>query len=277
MKKSLLFIVSVLTLLVISAAPVSSASGKLSVKSSKAENNNITLNLYAEHPSAMIAASAIVEYDSNVLKLVRTQNGTVFKSIYVKSKTIDTNPYMLLYVDIEKEQAPTNGILASYTFEVLDSAKSGETEIKFYLDQALDTNSKDLTFDDCTIKLLLKSAADSSQSSDYTSSTITDGDTITIPQLGLDDEDQTEEKPDNHETISSQIDNNESDNKADVYENTFTRPSNNESDNKDSNDDKDSGKNKTVILLIAIGGVLVAGTAITLALIFFKKNSQKVK
>ena len=90
---------------------------------------NVTIRL--QNNPGLIAAKLAIGYDATVLKLVEAKNGEIITGgSFVTSETIATNPYVAMWSD---STAPTDytadGVLLTLTFEVLETATEGNTEI----------------------------------------------------------------------------------------------------------------------------------------------------
>ena len=90
---------------------------------------NVTIRM--QNNPGLVAAKLAIGYDANVLKLVDAKNGEVFTGgSFVTSETIATNPYVAMWSDsIATTDYTADGVLLTLSFEVLETAAKGTTEI----------------------------------------------------------------------------------------------------------------------------------------------------
>lgn len=244
MKKKIFIVLFILLFAVLSVFPVSAASGTLTAKSTNYSNNEITIDLYATHASPMVAAQVMVKYDPAVLKLKSTADGPVFDGKHLQtSPGIDTVPYMIIYMDIDKETAP-NGMLTSYTFEVLNSTVD-QTQLVFYMEKAVDPSNSEIKFSSCTFDVILSDAADTE-----TPVVTLGGDNITVPRP----------TPDSDEEVDVQVE-----------------VKTDSSDSEVKTDGEESKPDSVVTILIIVGIVIAALGVATVLIVLFKNKSPKDK
>lgn len=272
MKKILAVMLSVTTLLMSLTLLASAASGKLSANASVYESGTyFTVELSLSDNPGVIALSTQAEYDSAVLKLTDIKNGSVFKSIYMQSQTKDTNPYKIIWMEATAPANITdNGVLATYTFEVLDSAAIGETEIKFTVDDHVTFDKSTADFDSCSLKINVSGTTDTTadETSSNTQSTVSTVDnTQTLEVL----------KPMPSASADSATQSTASTEGSGTTESTETTSSlesvSSKAEQKPLTEEEKTDRDLSIIITIA--GILVAGVAITLIALYFKNKSNK--
>ena len=141
MKKTLLPIFLSFILIFSLSSVVSAASGNLTAAGTLSKDGtSFTVDLSINNNPGFIAVTASVSYDDTVLKLTAADNGEIFESIFMPSEYLTVNPYKIIWMNATaSKDIKTNAVLAKYTFEVLDSAALGETEIKFNIDEVVNT------------------------------------------------------------------------------------------------------------------------------------------
>lgn len=264
MKKTLLAIFLVMVMLVTLALPAAAESGKLSaVPKISEDGTSFTVDLVVKDNPGIIAMTAKVSYDSKVFKLKSAKNGEIFESIFMPSQTLAVNPYQIIWMDATaSEDIKTNGVLATYTFEVLSNAAFGETQIKFEIAETVNFNKETTSsFDGCSLKVNVNGAANQTTSTlpnntDSSDAGTADDQTLVV-QKPL--KDNTDSDTSSKENVTSTI-----------TENTSSDSSNDLST--DEQDDDVEGKDRTLITVITIAGVLLAGVAITIIAIYFRKK-----
>lgn len=161
MKKSLVSVILVFVMLFTLSVPAFAAvEGGLTAKvNTSADGKTATVTLSVNNNSGFIALQVQAKYDSKALKLKSAENGKVFDSIFSASQNLTDNPYQIIFMDAFAEKdIKTNGVLATYTFEVL---KSGETEIIFSVVDAANLKGEtENKFNTCTVKVGGKEGAD---------------------------------------------------------------------------------------------------------------------
>lgn len=91
----------------------------------------VSVPIAVENNPGIVALRVFVKYDTEALQLTDVQDGMVFpvgKSTF--GGRLQAIPYTMLWVDgTEKTNNTSNGILATLTFTILDSAKAGNKPI----------------------------------------------------------------------------------------------------------------------------------------------------
>ena len=90
---------------------------------------DVTIRL--QNNPGLVAARLEIGYDANVLKLVDAKNGEVITGgSFITSQTFETNPYVAMWHDsTARVDYTADGVLLTLTFEVLETAEAGTTEI----------------------------------------------------------------------------------------------------------------------------------------------------
>ena len=235
MKKTLISIFLVAFMLVSFIIPASAESGSLGAKTTF-DGKTITVDLVVEGNPGIIAITAHADYDSNVLTLKSAKNGEIFESIFTPSQTLEENPYKIIWMDATASQdIKTNGVLATYTFEVKDDAAE-QTEVKFSIAETVNVKNEDTTkFIPCTVKLDLKN---------MTSEAINESETTTsssVATIGQSDDNDT-----NQDTTS-----NTAESENEIVEKT----------------------NNSTLIILSIAAVVVLGGIVTVVAIYARKKS----
>lgn len=119
---------------------LSDASGK------PGETVSVTVQM-TENPG-IIAAALEIEYDRDVLRLVNSEDGKVLKEP-VFSDSLDKNPYYVSWNDALAARNNTDtGTLVTLTFEILEDAQPGQTELQLTFDDnaVFDWNLENVSF-----------------------------------------------------------------------------------------------------------------------------------
>ena len=231
------------------AAPQGSLDSNVIVEES---GTKFTVNLSIKNNPGFIAISTLAEYDSSVLKLVDVKNGEIFDNIFVTSQSLSVNPYKIMYMEAtSKTNITKNGVLTTYTFEVLDTAKIGKTKINFKVDESVTAQNGTAEISQCALSLNVNSETSnenkpsSDKTPENTESTFTENQTVEIikPQENLSSENQSSDfKPQNNISANSDKD---SDNSVD-----------------------------TTAIFIAIISILLVGGILTAVAVVLKKKSN---
>lgn len=108
---------------------------------------SVMLNM-AKNPG-IIAAVLQVSYDDSVLKLVSVQDGKLLDD-GLFSESLDRNPYLLSWNNaLATSNVTATGVLATFSFKILDGAKAGDSAITVTYNQAnlFDWQLVDVPFD----------------------------------------------------------------------------------------------------------------------------------
>lgn len=122
----------------VAAAPMISISD---VSGKKGDTVNVKIQI-SDNPG-IISLRMFVSYDKDVLKLVKASNGDIFpETAATFGNDLTSNPYTLLWEDALSNQDYTeNGTVAILTFEILETAPNGKTDIRVSLDDGSVFNS----------------------------------------------------------------------------------------------------------------------------------------
>lgn len=294
MKKTLLPIFLSFILIFSLSVGVSAASGNLTAAGTLSKDGtSFTVDLSINNNPGFIAVTASVSYDDTVLKLTAADNGEIFESIFMPSEYLTVNPYKIIWMNATVSQnIKTNGVLAKYTFEVLDSAALGETEIKFNIDEVVNYEKTDTTsFKGCTFKVNVDSTAegnntgaentvstdtenisDNSSESASANNAATNSNTLVVkkPQpTDSSDEESLSLEDDTQEAITMvSSDELATDGEIGLEE------------GEDSLETEESAKDKdtrSIVTIVTVAAILIAGILITLIAIYFRKKSKKSK
>ncbi len=97
------------------------------VSSEKATaGDTVKITVSTKNNPGIISMKLLIKYDSTALKLVEAEKGK-FDSIVFGSK--DANPFIANWIEPLKPNNKTNGIITTLTFEVLNTAPQGKSEI----------------------------------------------------------------------------------------------------------------------------------------------------
>lgn len=268
MKKSLLSLLLAITMLVMLVLPASAATGSLTTAAKlSSDGTGFTVELIVKDNPGIIAMTGKLTYDSNVFKLTDVKNGEIFDSIFMSSQTMKVNPYQNIWMDATaSEDIKTNGVLATYTFEVLKNAPIGESEIKFEITESVNFK-KDSTsqFNGCSFKVNVKSNSGNSQSGASGSDSAANSDDKITNDQTLNVQKPLKDNTDTEDTSSNAQVSDETESEV----TTIGEADDSDTDNKD----KLEGKDRTLITIITIAAVLVLGLAITFTALYFRKKS----
>ena len=114
---------------------VSEVSGK--------KGDTVDVKIQINDNPGIISLRMFVNYDKDVLKLVKASNGDIFpETAATFGNDLTSNPYTLLWEDALSDQDYTeNGTVAVLTFEILETAPNGKTNISVSLDEGSVFNS----------------------------------------------------------------------------------------------------------------------------------------
>lgn len=308
MKKFLVSIMLVSIMLITLVIPASAADGNLSVNASlSADKTSFVVDVVVKNNPGVIALTAEAIYDTKVLKLTKVENGKIFEDI-TQVGPLTKSPNKSIWMDaFAPENITTNGVLVTYTFEVLKNAPSGESEIKFAITDIVTVDDSSVKFTDCSFRINVKENSDKntsqnggqtqSQTNPSVSSSIVDSNSANTSSNNVATNNQTldVEKPlvDNtlsdEKTESGDVTNENTVSSDDSANNTIGAITESDTDveidmeqdsiteNEDGNDgatQKDKG-NSTLITLLIIGGILVVGGGVACVAIYFRKKSSK--
>lgn len=97
------------------------------VSSEKATaGDTVKITVSTKNNPGIISMKLLIKYDSTALKLVEAEKGK-FDSIVFGSK--DANPFIANWIEPLKPNNKTNGVITTLTFEVLNTAPQGKSEI----------------------------------------------------------------------------------------------------------------------------------------------------
>ena len=260
MKKSLVAVLLVLTMLFAFAVPAfASVEGKLSATSTtSSDGKTLTVNLSISGNSGFVALTVDAKYNDKVLKLKSATNGKVFEDIFVASKTLDVNPYRLLWLEATvSEDIKTNGVLATYTFEILNPAAVNNTEIVFQVKEvsnlAGDTEAK---ITPCTFKPNAKNEVGSDSQANSNLQTTSKNEASSVQKPTTDGDSNAIVSDDTNVQIDDDI----------------TIGATTEPEGTTEADPQEKSNLTTVIVILA---VLVLGSAVVLVIVLKKKKKEK--
>lgn len=120
---------------------IGSASGK--------PGETVSIPVSIENNSGIVALYCSIDYDDTQLKLVKVTNSSVLTDP-AHSGSLTTNPYRLCFdMSIASKNNINNGVIATLDFEILSSAKSGDTilAISYNPEEIYDYNLENVHFD----------------------------------------------------------------------------------------------------------------------------------
>lgn len=245
MKKTLTAIFLTAVLLLLLVIPASAATGSLGTSAKLSDDGtSFTVDLIVKDNPGIIALTSKLTYDSKVFKLTAVKNGEIFDNIFMSSQNFSVNPYQNIWMEATAEEdIKTNGVLVSYTFEILKNAPAGESEFKFEISDVVN-HAKDSTtlFKGCSFKVNVGANA--------AAQNITEEETIEI---------QPPVTTSQTEITSSET------------ESSFELTS---SDSETVDDETEKQNNdRTIVTVLTIVAVLVLGIGITLTALYFRKKS----
>ena len=92
--------------------------------------DEITVDVELKNNPGITSITASYEYDQNALELIEVVDGGLMEdSLYVKSPSFDTNPFMTIWT-IGVSDCKKDGVLVSLVFKVKENAVSGEYPVK---------------------------------------------------------------------------------------------------------------------------------------------------
>lgn len=275
MKRILFALFLVVVMFVSLVLPASAASGDLSVTAKlNSDGTSFTVQLYAKNNPGVIAIQNSVSYDSKALKLKSVKNGEIFDAIYMTSQKLDVNPYTVIWMEATAdEDIKTNGVLATYTFEVLSTAPYGETQIKFNVDETTNFAMQSTnTFNPCSLKVNIKSAGGTQNEQPTQSGNVIvpgnssdgaeSGDSLVVQKPA--DDGNTADTSSSESEISSSL-----------VEDTSSNTNTNENSEQEENPDNAENSKRGLVTVITIAAVVLAGVAITGVALYFRKKSAK--
>lgn len=306
MKKIIISILLVSVMLTTLIIPASAATGNLSATAKfSADKKTITVDLNLQKNPGIVSLIVDAEYDNKVLKLKSSENKEIFSSVTPGPAT--NNPYRLVWYELSAEDITTNGVLATYTFEVLNNASVNASDIKFTAFDVVNAKFDDSSeINGCALKINLKDAVtentplkdsqsekpaqNQSQTSSQSNASSNDAaanNTATNEQVYETEPNNTASQTTNldgsnsntvssadsalEETIGSETTEIESENQAEIDTNIQT-----DANTENAKSDKENNsRTLTTILTIAI--ILALGGCITFVAIYTRKKSSKNK
>ena len=143
MKRVLAYVLAFVLCLSAMSFAVSAAGAQINMGSAQAlPGEQITVNLSISDNPGIAYLKLKVSYDAESLALVGTENAGVLTGTYTTSKTMDTNPYVLQWMGAEN--AKGNGTIASLTFTVKETAKSGNYTVSITVEECYDQEFEDV-------------------------------------------------------------------------------------------------------------------------------------
>ena len=147
---TILILLSAITVPVSAATPCLTAKYNNRVEAAKEFEVEISLKNNPGLNGIMISAY----YDTEVLSLVSTKNGGLFKTIFTTSQTLSVEPYKIMWIttDLNFKEITEDGIMVTYVFKVKDNAPLGKTDLKFEIGDFTDNkNTKTMNFDNASV------------------------------------------------------------------------------------------------------------------------------
>lgn len=147
-KLFVLFLAVVLMLAVMPAVSVAAAKTPTFVIGTAEGDvgDTVKITVSTKNNTGIISMKLLVKYDSAAMKLTEVEDGK-FKSIVFSSE--DSNPFVMNWIDALNPNNKTNGVVATLTFKILDTAPNGKSEISLTYDpeDVFDVDFNNVTFD----------------------------------------------------------------------------------------------------------------------------------
>jgi len=279
MKKILTSVLLVIVMLTALVLPASAATGNLTAVAMLSEDGTqFMVNLIVKNNPGIIAIEASVKYDAKVLKLKSATNGEIFESIFMTGPNKQAIPYEIIWMEATaSEDIKTNGVLATYTFEVLNSAALGKSQINFNITDVVNfKKDKSVNFTGCTFNINVKGVASDSQTSGQSSdSTVSDSTGTSSVDEITNDQTLVVQKPAGDPTSSDSATDTSSLEDTSSEKTPDNKDNDDDNDDYDDNDDDLKNNDRTLITLLTVGGVLLLGIGITIVALYFRKKSTK--
>lgn len=136
MKKTIALIIAVLVLLTTLFSNVAFAANEPAFVAGNAAGkagDTVEITVSTANNSGIISAKVLIAYDANVLQLVSAAQGTDLTGADLGPTT--QNPFIVNWEDtVAPENITTNGVMATLTFKILDTAAAGRTYITLTYD-----------------------------------------------------------------------------------------------------------------------------------------------
>ncbi len=168
---------------------VAEESANIELETISAEpGESIYLDLTISNNPGIIAVSVTLEYDSSCLSLKSVDDGALFSGAsFTPSGNMSVIPFRVMWEDgLSKENYTDNGTLATFHFEVLDTAEYGTYEIKVAVENQ---NTFDVNLDEVEIAssngsvIIEDSSVETETTTEITTETITETTTETFEEI----------------------------------------------------------------------------------------------
>ena len=128
MKKALVLLLTLILLVVPFSVSVCAAKEPTIVVSSVAGNagDTVKVTISTQNNPGIISLKALLKYDSKAIDLVDYEVGEFAKVTFSPK---ESNPFVINWIDPLNPNNNTNGVLATITFKILNTAPNGKSEI----------------------------------------------------------------------------------------------------------------------------------------------------
>ncbi len=93
--------------------------------------DKVKITISTDDNTGIISMKLLVKYDSSALKLIDSSEGKFEKIAF---SPLDSNPFVMNWIDAINPNNKTNGTVATLTFKILDTAPEGKSEISLTYD-----------------------------------------------------------------------------------------------------------------------------------------------
>ena len=131
MKRNRMVIVLALSLLMVLCVPAAAAGdhGRFVVSHGSGEpGDTVTVTVSVENNPGLICTALTIHYDSDCLQLIKAEDACLLGNP-VFSQTYEANPYRVSWNDALAADSTENGVLVTLTFQVLDDAVAGVSDV----------------------------------------------------------------------------------------------------------------------------------------------------
>lgn len=155
MKKYVCAFLAVLFLFGATVTVSAAGGGSLSVSAATMQaDGSLAVELHLSGNPGIIAAGIDISYDSSKLAMKSVENGNVFSRIYIKSETLSTKPYRVMWADITATQNITaNGKLATLIFTPRKTAASTTVEVQTLENNCFNAELQNVFINGCAFQL----------------------------------------------------------------------------------------------------------------------------
>lgn len=108
--------------------------------------DKVKITVSTDDNTGIISMKLLVKYDGSALKLIESNEGKFDKIAF---SPLDSNPFVMNWIDAISPNNKTNGTIATLTFEILDTAPEGKSEISLTYDpeDVFDSNFENVKFE----------------------------------------------------------------------------------------------------------------------------------